>query len=89
METKKEIRKNIVFFKLLNDKEFWEKFKRVCLSQYRIDLFSNYKTTMRIPGRKTLESFIEQDYKFMTWDERSTRDIMLYLLSEEKWENKN
>lgn len=72
---------NLKLFKLLNDPIFWTKFEWVCLSQYRLKRFREYRTKFIIP-KNMLNKFIEEDYKFISDDQRETREIILELLSE-------
>lgn len=76
-------KRNIKLFKILNDEVFWIKFRSVCLDVSRITTLRAIRSRYILPTKKTLESFIEQDYKYITWDNRSTSDIILDLLSEQ------
>lgn len=75
-------RKNIKLFQLLNDQEFWFKFTNVSLSPYRIKILREYRTKYLVPSKKLLKWFIEDDYKYITKDDRETKEIILDLLSE-------
>lgn len=76
------MKKNIKLFKLLNDEIFWIKLCNVSLSKYRINRLREYRTKYVTPNKIMLTNFIEEDYRFITWDTRDTRDIILDLLSE-------
>lgn len=72
---------NLKLFKLLNDPIFWTKFEWICLSQYRVKRLRECRTKNIIP-RNMLNKFVEEDYSFITWDNRPIREIILELLSE-------
>lgn len=76
-------RENLKLFKLLNNEDFWMKLNRLTLSRYRLSRLREYRLKLLIPSKKLLESFINEDYRIITWDTRETRDIILDLLTEE------
>lgn len=81
-----EKRKNMKFFKLLHDEDFWERLNLVSLSSYRISRLREYRTKMLIPSKKFLSDFINEDYRLITKDERETREIILDFLSDKACE---
>lgn len=77
----KEIRKNLKFFKILNDEIFWIKYQKVS-NYYRITKLREYRTKLLIPAPKFLDNFIN-DFKLIEKDDRENQEILLDLLSEE------
>lgn len=77
----KEKRKNLKFFKILNDEIFWIKYQKVS-NYYRITKLREYRTKLLIPAPKFLDNFIN-DYKLIQKDNRENQEILLDLLSED------
>lgn len=77
---KKNQRKNIYFFQLLNDELFWFRYQNICLKPYTLNRLRECRTKYQIPGKKVFNNFIE-DYKFLTNDTRSNIEIKKELLS--------
>lgn len=67
--------------KLLLDEVFWTKYRYSTMDMYRLARFREYRAKNKIPSRKLLESWIREDYKFLTEDTREDKEIMLWLLS--------
>lgn len=74
-------KKNLKLFKLLNDEFFWAKYYRIALNRSTVSTLSRAKAKYTIPNTRTLTLFIE-DYRFITWDTRDDRAIIVDLLSE-------
>ena len=77
----REKRKNLKFFKILNDEIFWIKYQKIS-NYYRITKLREYRTKLLIPAPKFLDNFIN-DYKLIEKDNRENQEILLDLLSEE------
>jgi hypothetical protein len=73
---------NLKLFALYFDNEEWRnRFLRICFSPYRRSILSHYKTNRKIPSKRLLVSFIEEDFRHMEKDNRDTKEILLDLLS--------
>lgn len=73
-------RQNTNLFKLLNNDLFWMKYKNAETSQYNIQRMREARTKIYIP-QKPLDWFVKT-YKFITWDKRSDKKVLMWLLSE-------
>lgn len=68
---------------LLRDDLFWAKFKNAEPSQSFIARMASARSRVTIPRKDALINFIDT-YRYITKDDRSDKDIMLWLLSDKE-----
>lgn len=68
------------FHRLITDEEFWNKYRLSTTGWYRLKRIREYRTKLdQFPKQAILKNFIDEDYRFITWDERDTREIIVWM----------
>lgn len=68
------------FHRLITDNEFWNKYRLSTTGPYRLKRLREYRTKFdKFPKKAMLENFIDEDYRFITGDNRDTREIIIWM----------